>query len=388
MTRTAKRCSIGLGILLAVCLWSLWPDTSPDESFRLGQQALARGDWSAAARHLVKLRQSPTHADQERVLRGGLLLQTGEPRGALRELARVRADSQWQTQAMLLQCEANYQLQQWIAAEQIAVELLRRNSDDAEAHRWLGAIYFDLGATAQTEVHLKELARLRPRDYSPHRLLGLIHKDFERFQEAIGDYQHALKLKPPPDVALAIQLELAKSQIQLHQFSEALQTLDEMGAESNVERRTLAAECLWSLQRKDEARLQLRQAQVSGPNDPNVLWQTARMALDEGRAFEALPPLQQLVTADAFNHQWLYELSKVHRRLGHEAEADQFLERRQVAYDLTRQLVELNQRAINEPTNAALRDELAAVCEQLGKTNLATVWRQAAEALRTTPGGR
>ena len=385
MTRRTKllACLLCLSVAITI-VTSLWLRTSPDKEFRLGQAALARSEWVAVSRHIERLRQSSAHANQVRILRGGLLLRTGDPRGAIAELSRVRTDGEPQEQALLLLCEARYQLKQWIEAAQVAQELLRVHPDHAEAHRWLGAIYFDLVAFAQSETHLKELARLLPRDYSSHRLLGLIHKDFERYKEAIQDYQQALQRSPTPAVALEIRLELAKAQMKHNEYEAALKTLDDSWPAGSVEHLTLAVECLWSINRKDVAKQKLHQAQAAAPDDPDVLWQVARIALDEGRNQDALPPLLRIVQADPFNHQALYELALVHRRLGHETEADRFLERSNVARTLMQQLVDLNQRVINDPNNAELRDELASVCDQLGKTQLAAIWRDAAQALRST----
>lgn len=384
MTRRTKllACLLCLSVVIAIGA-SLWLRTSPDNEFRLGQAALARGEWGAVSRHIERLRKSSAHANQVRILRGGLLLRTGDPRGAIAELSRVRSDGEPHEQALLLLCEARYQLKQWIEAAQVAQELLHVHPDHAEAHRWLGAIYFDLGAFAQSEAHLKELARLLPKDYSPHRLLGLIHKDFERYKEAIQDYQEALQRNPTREVVLEIRLELAKAQMKHNEYEAALKTLDDSWPAGNVEHLALVVECLWTINRKDEAKQKLQQAQAAAPDDPNVLWQVARIALDEGQNQDALPPLQQIVLADPFNHQTLYELALVHRRLGHETEADRFLERSNIARTLMQQLADLNQRVINDPNNAELRDELATVCDQLGKSQLAAIWRDAAQALKS-----
>lgn len=372
-----------LSAAIAIGASVLWP-TSPDEEFRLGQVALARGEWVAVSRHIQRLRQSPAHTSQVRILRGGLLLRIGDPQEAIAELSRARADSEVQEQALLLLCEARYQLKQWIEAERLAQELLRVHPDHPEAHRWLGAIYFDLGAFAESEMHLKELARLVPLDYSPHRLLGVIHKDFEKYPEAIQDFQEALQRNPTPAIGSGIRLELSKAQMKNNDYEAALKTLDVSWPAGSVEHRPLEIECLWSIDRKDEAKRKLQKALTDRPDDSDVLWQVVLIALDEGRIQDALRPLQQIVKADPFNHQMLYELALVHRRLGQESDADRLLERSNFARALMQQLVELNQRVIEDPSNANLRDELAAVCDQLGKKQLAGIWRDAAQALKST----
>ena len=369
----------------AACAFGVfvWWRPTPDQEFRLAQAAFSRGEWAAVSRHLKNLRQSPDYANQVHMLRGGLLLRVGDPQGAIAELSRARLDGELQEQSLLLLCEARYQLKQWIAAAQVAQQLRRLHPDHPEAHRWLGAIYFDLGAFAEAETHLKELARLLPRDYAPHRLLGVIHKDFERYREAIQDFQEALQRNPPPPVTWEIRLDLSKAQLKNNDYAAALETLNVPWPDTRHEHRPIEIECLWSINRQDEARQKLQKAVADRPDDPDVLWQVARIALDESRTQDALRPLQQIVTADPFNHQMLYELALVHRRLGQADDADLLLERSNAGRALMQKLVELNQRAIDDPNNANLRDELASVCDQLGKPQLAANWRDAAQALRS-----
>lgn len=360
--------------------------STPDQEFLLGQKALSRGEWAVVSRQIDRLRQSPGHEDQRHLLRGGLLLRTGELHGAITELARVRGDGELATQSLLLTCEAFYQLKQWSQAEQVAVELLRRQPENPEAHRWLGAIYYDLGAMQQAERHLKTLAQLVPGDYSPHRLLGLIHYDFEHYQDAAADYQRALERQPPEELRAELHRELAKAQAKHNDFEGALKSLDFKSLAKDVEAQTLRAEYLWNLGRKEEALQALRNVQATAPNDPHVLRRVARFALDEGQTEAAIEPLRQIIDADPFDDPALYDLALAYRRVGQTSVADEFMQRRNAVHELVVKMAELSQRAINEPNNAELRDELASVCEQLGKKELAAVWRDAAQALRSKRG--
>jgi len=356
--------------------------------FAIGREALGRGEWTTVSKQIQRLRQKPNATDQIQFLRGGLLLRTGDPRGAIAELVRVRSKGELGDQTLLLLCEAFYQLKQWNNVVSVGLDLLRRDPDLADAHRWLGATYFDLGDMNQAEFHLKELARLAPLDYSPHRLLGVMHKDFEQFQEAIVDFRRSLELRPPSAICGEVQVELAKALVQQNQFDEALRALEFEWPATAVEPHIVRAECLWTLDRRDEAKRELLASQKLSPNDPQVLWMIVRMALDEERTPDALQTLQQIVDAEPTNHQALYEISLAYRRLGKEAEAEEFLERRNAARGLFERLVELNKQAIKEPHNADVRIDLANVCDQLGKKELAAVWRDAAAALVGDAGMR
>ena len=379
-------------LVIVLCLGAVFAlfvlrSKSPQDDFVAGQEALARGDWATVSRQIQRLRRSSAHADQIQLLRGGWLLRTGDPRGAIAELVRVRPDGDLHEQSLLLLCESFYQLKQWIDAVAVAQEVLRQHPDHAEAHRWLGATYFDLGDLLQAERHLQELARLAPQDYSPQRLLGLIHQDFERYKEAVADFQEALKRNPPAAIVEEIRLDLANALIKQNRFEEALQTLDYPWPPDKVEPRVLRAECFWTMNRQDEAKRELDHVRQRASGDSKVLWLTARMALDENRTGEALHSLQQVIAVEPANHQALYEISLAYRKLGKESEAQEFLERRNAAYALFERFVELNKQAISEPRNAAVRQELAIVCDQLGKKELAAVWRDAAAALKRGEAG-
>lgn len=377
--------ALSLLTLLAAICFVRTTQPSPDQAFRIGMDALNRGDWKVVSRQIESLRKQPTEADRLRVLRGGLLLRTGDIASALRELSRVPTTSDHKEQAALFVCEALYSAKRWSDAEAFAQEVLAKNPDQADAHRWLGAIYYDLGVMAEAEHHLTRLSQLTPLDYSPHRMLGLIHKDFERFNEAIADYQKALERHPPQTIRWEILYELAQSQVRLNDFTSALKTLDVPLAREEVQMQVLRAECLWSLDRKTEAQKVLHDVQFSHSVVPVVLQLAARFALDEGRTADAIRTLEKLVTVEPFNHQALFDLSSAFRRVGNDEKANDMLKRRDVAYSLTLRMVELNKQAIQQPNNVALREELAEVCEQLGKSELATVWRQAADSLRNSP---
>lgn len=383
MSARRKLSLLVAGALIAAGIAAtMWPRPTSEQVYRTGWDALRRGDWPQVSASIRQLRDRPDSVDQVRVLRGGLLLRTGSAVPAIAELNRVRGDGTESDRALLLLCEALYSLKKWMQAEAVAQEVVRRQPDEPEAHRWLGAIYFDLGAMSHSEEHLKILAELRPQDYSPHRLLGLIHKDFERYREAIADYQAALERHPPEKIRREILVELAKSQMKHNDFAGASKSLDFAWPANAVEPRVLQAECLWSLGQKEVARQVLTKLQSEKPRDSDVLRLTARFAVDEGRPAEAIEPLQKIIAADPHNDQALMELSAAYRRLGQEAEAEQFLERRNAARALMEEFVDLNKRAIKEPSNAQLRDQIAEKCDQLGKKELAAVWRDAARALR------
>lgn len=367
---------LATGVLLAI-----WWRPTPEQIYRNGWEALQRGDWPRVSASIQQLRGRPGSADQVRILRGGLLLRTGHATSAIPELNRVQGEGEVSDRALLLLCEALYSQKNWVQAEAVAQELFRRQPSEPEVHRWLGAIYFDLGAMSHSEEHLKKLAELRPLDYSPHRLLGLIHQDFERYREAIADYQAALERRPPENLRGEILIDLAKSQMKHNDFEGAIKSLETSWPANDFEPRVLHAECLWSLGQKETAQQALLKLQSDAPHNTEVLRLVARFAMDAGKPADAIGPLRKIVAVEPHNDPALMELSAAYRRLGQEAEAEQFLQRRNAVRKLMEEFVELNKRAINEPRNSQLRIEIAEKCDQLGKKELAAVWRDAARAL-------
>ncbi|MFM9963885.1 MAG: tetratricopeptide repeat protein [Planctomycetaceae bacterium] len=372
-----------LGVVL-VGVWVCGPsDKRWHQEFEQGWTALKQGDWPQVSRHIHRLKQNPAYAEHARVLLAGWLIRTGDPRGGLEVLSKGTSRDDLRERAMLLTCEALYQLKRWLEAAAVARDILGLPQHGSEVHRWLGAIYYDLGAMSQAEEHLKTLATLEPNDSSAFRMLGMIHSDFERYREAIDDYRQAMKRNPPVAAIPELRLGLAKALAKNNDFDAALKTLESAVTEDAVEAQAFLAECLWSVGRKDEARATLARIQSRAPNDPQVLWRVARFAMDEGQNGEAILPLTKMIEADPFHHQALMELASAHRRLGNLSQADEFLSRRNAAHALLEKMVALNKRAIQEPANADVREELGDVCDQLGKAELATAWRDAARALRS-----
>ncbi len=372
-----------IGIVI-VGVWTRAPSEKRwQQEFEDGWKALKHREWPKVSSHIHRLKQNPAFAEHARVLLAGWLIRTGDPQGGLEILSKITTRDDLRERTLLLTCEAFYQNKHWIEAATVATEILSLPRHGSEVHRWLGAIYYDLGAMNQAEVQLKMLATLEPDDYAPWRLLGLIHSDFEHFKEASEDYRQALMRNPPVEAIPELRLGLAKTLAKRSEFYSALKTLESAFTEDDVEAQALLAECLWNVGRKDEAQATLARIQTIAPNDSHVLWRVARFALDEGQTAKAIPPLEKMIETDPFHDLALMELASAHRRLGNNSQADEFLSRRNAARELLEKMVDLNKRAIQEPTNADVREELGDVCDQLGKAELATTWRDAARALRS-----
>jgi tetratricopeptide (TPR) repeat protein len=313
-------------------------------------------------------------------LEGAGQLRTGRPRKALETLAAVPPEGRLREPLYLLTGEALYRTGRLAEAEQVFLRLDKLRPDDPQAVRWLAAIYYDLGAMHDAIARLEQLSRLTPDDFAPHRLLAVIHADFERYPEAIRDYREALRRNPPSGVREEMFKGLARSMIRERQYAEALDLLKD--AAPDAEALALRAECRWTLGERDEARRTLDRALAGDPDLRAALLLQARIASDEGKPAAAVPPLTRILEKDPHDMEARYQLALADRALGRDEDFRREMARREESLKLRERLTELNLRAMDEPRNAALRDEIADVCDRLGKGDLAVMWRKAAADCR------
>ncbi|HUG89453.1 MAG TPA: tetratricopeptide repeat protein [Planctomycetaceae bacterium] len=353
---------------------------SPDETFRSALAALERGDLDAVAEAAQTLEGDPRYSSHVRLLDGGILFRMGKLPDALAHFAALPAEGELREPVLLLTGESLYHLKRLTEAESWLRQLAHEQPDHAHARRLLAALYYDLGATDAAKIELTELIRLAPDDYSPHRLLGLMYFDFGHNASAIEHYRQALKRSPPRRVQQEIIHELARALISERQYAEALEHLRDAQDDATV--LALRAECYWSLGRSDEARECLRQAGELGAGNRYFALLQARVALDEGRPRDALAPLERALAADPHDAECRYQFALAWRQLGDRQRADAEMVLWEQADALHKRLTELNLKAIAEPRNAEVRDQLAEACLALGKDKLAAVWRESARACR------
>jgi len=359
---------------------------TPDAAYRDGFKAIARGDVEGAESAVDALRDAPGYESHRHLLQAARHLQSGDAGGAMRELTFVRATGDLREPAYLLKGEALYRLGRLLEAEQVLLRLDELHPDHPQVCRWLAAVYYDLGAMHDAVGRLEQLAKLEPRDFSPHRMLGMIHADFERYAKAIHHYQEALRRSPPEADRVRMTRELAQALVRERRYAEALEALKDVPAGPEV--LVLQAECRWDLGEREEGRRLLTRAKEMKPDLRAVLLLEARMASDTDRPAEAVAPLVRSLELDRHDPEARYQLAMTYRRLGRTEDFERELARKEESQELRDRLTQLNLKAMDEPRNAEVRDGLAEVCERLGKPELAAMWRAAAEACRDTPPAR
>jgi predicted Zn-dependent protease len=227
--------------------------------------------------------------------------------------------------------------------------------------------------------------RLAPGDFTAYHLRAVIRLDAERFADAAEAFREALARDPPAKIRPALVRGLVQSLTGQHEYEAALAAAAEASLHPlppDAARLALEAECRWSLGQVEQARELLDQAAQIDPAEPRVPQLRARLLVEAGRAADAVPLLEDVLARDPHDFESRYRLSLAFRRLGQTDRADEEMHRMQESRALRRRLTDLSDLAVAEPRNAQVRDELAGICEELGKPDLARLYRQAAEACR------
>lgn len=269
--------------------------------------------------------------------------------------------------------------------------LLARDPDDVDVHRLLAASWYDTGAIDPAIHHLRETARLAPRDPRPHRLLGLIHNDYERYEDAIGFYEESLRRAPDQPDRADVLLELAACQAKTLAHEAALETLDRLppGTAADV----LRAECLVALGRIAEARGLVAAAIARSPEDLAALVLEGTILLEDGRAADAAATFARATALHSHDYVARLKLSQALDRAGRSAEAARERGAAEGIRARREEFAELHREAWDRPYDPRVRRRLAEVADSLGRPDLAAVWRAAAAAVEaaaaaTPPPGK
>jgi tetratricopeptide (TPR) repeat protein len=365
---------------LAFWVLLLSDTTSPAERFAAALAAREQGNRTLLVPAIQELERDPAYADHAQLLSAVQSLSLGRFEAAYRELALIPRDGPLRTEVLLYTGETLYWLNRFPEAENVLRMLASERPDYAPARRWLGAVYYSLGAYHAAIEELEALIELDPDDYHPHRLIGLMYWDFERYTEAIPHYERALELNPPADVEGEIRVELARSLAALHRYEEALETLEE--APESAAARLVAARSHWNSGRPELARELLASAQAENATDREAYLLEADMRSADGEFEQALEVMRDAVAEHPHDAECRYRYALLLEQTGHSDESAAEMAIYQEKKTLATRLTELNFQALHDPRNAELRDEIADLCESLGKPELAQVWREAAEACR------
>jgi tetratricopeptide (TPR) repeat protein len=382
---TRQRVSLVL-LVVAVLGGAGWRYRITRADYRLarGEEALRARDYETVAQFAERLEASG-HPDHAALLRAEGLCARNRPEFALAELNKVRPDGPLRLQTLALSGRCLLDLGDLPAARALLSTVVDERPDHADAHRGLAAIAYDLGQLGTAVDHLQRVAELDPRDARPHRLIGLIYKDMGQYARAEDAYRQALERGLPEAGTREVQLELAEVLVRQAKFAEGLAVID--GAPTGAEpgRGALRAECLRGLGRTDEAAAELDRALAT--HSTAALYRLrGQVHEDRGNAAEAFKCFERAVELAPNDHQAHYYLGRALAGAGRKEEADRaFARDAELRKELDR-ITALTKEAMEKPWDPGVRRELADVCDRMGKSELATLWRKAAATCaRTAP---
>jgi tetratricopeptide (TPR) repeat protein len=364
--------------------------SSPEKQYERALAALKAGDLKTVAAAARRLESVPEFEDRARYLRAACFTKIGKHDLALAELAQAPQSGELRVPMLLLAAEAHYREGRLAEAEQTARRAVNEQPDCVEAHRWLASILYDLGANQSAVAELSAIMQFAPQDYTPHHLLATIEFDAERFQEATREYRAALERHPPNAIRPALVRGLLQALVAHREYAVALEVVEAERQQHALVQDAiclaLEADCHWNLGDQDLARDLLEQASLIDAHEPRLLLVRSRILIESGQPASAVPLLEELLEKDPHDFESRYRLALAFRKLNDPGRADAEMQRMRQSQALRRKLADLSDQAVSRPRDAQVRDDLADVCEQLAKPELAKMYRQAASACRrSTP---
>ncbi|GIX04335.1 MAG: hypothetical protein KatS3mg114_0204 [Planctomycetaceae bacterium] len=382
-----KWCGLGHGLLLLVVsvgllgVWWKWVSVSPEVLFQRTLRALHAGDASHLLSTVKRLQQHRGYELHIRLLDGVFFARSHQPGYALERLLPLpEPDSPLRQEFLLPTALALYEVGRLVDAEALLLELTRARPEQLEAWRWLGIIYYDLGAYDAAVAVLTRLSELDTADYRPVRLLGLMHQELELDEQAIPYYEEALRRLPPPAERIEIQQELAASLIALRRYEDAERCVHELPESGST--CWVLAQVAWNRGDTAAALDWVRRARQQDANLHQVDLLEAEILSACGEDERAIEVLQQALQRFPREPSLRYRLALTLKQTGQAEEAEHEMARWKRDQELVRELQRLNMEAIQRPRDAEVREQLAEVCRQLDKLELAAMWQRAAAACR------
>lgn len=372
--------AVALAGLLGLARYGYALRVAPERAFAAALDALADHDWDGVRAAAEALQEVEGYEPHRRLLAGALLLSNGRLYDAIVACGFARDHPDTRVWAYTLSGEALYRAKQFRDATRILNDAIRMDPQQTDAHRWLAATYYDLGAMNHAIGHLGMVAQQDRGDPRPHRLIGLIQKDYEEYRKAIEAYRECLRRGPSPAAKEEVLLELAECLVKQQQHDEALQTL--RNCPSSAQSFWLQAECQRALGDKAAAQQLLDQALRRDAKHLQAMYLKGMLELEAGQAEAAAAVLEKAVAAYPKEWRPRYSLAMACKRLGDDRRAAEHLELVEQVRRLRDRFTDLHNQAIKDPDNADLRYELGVVARELDKPLLAVSWFEAALALQ------
>lgn len=364
-------CLLVLSALVCGC------SETPRELFERGYAAFERRDNRELHDCLKRFEDSDPDADYSLMLRALVCSRGGDHVTALKLIAEIDENGPLRRLVLLYGGRSYHEAGRLRDAARIIRLLTTEFPDDVDGHRQAGAIYYDLGAYDFAISHLTRVTELAPTDFRPWWLLGTMYLDFDRYRDATDAFEKALALDPPEAAKLDIVDQLAQAMIHEHRYADAIEMLSGMPPTAGL----LAhqAECHAGLgDHETAARVVDQVLRLDGQNRAALMCQ-AKLNAAQGDAKSALAIFASLVDTDRFDQEARYQYALMLKATGEDALSAQNIREWERQSELAAELASKNRQTLNRPFDSELQREIAELCEQLGKTELAEMWRRAAD---------
>jgi tetratricopeptide (TPR) repeat protein len=321
------------------------------------------------------------HSDHAHLLRARVLHARQIPNAALAECTQVREGGALGRRAAALAGKCLLDLGALNDSDRVFSRLVEQEPDDADAHRGVAAVAYELGQSDRAIDHLQQVIRLDPSDARPYRMLGEIHRDSGDVAAAVAAYREALRLGTglSPVARDQLRFELVDGLVELSEYAEALAVLDDIppGAAEPAYMEALRVEALRGLGRPDEARALADRALAAYPEAPFYRLR-GQLHLDEGNAQAAIPFLEKAAAMSPHHYQSHFLLARGYAAAGRKADADRASARAEEIRRDYEHIISLSREIADKPWDPEVRLRLAEFFERTGNAKQAAMWRKAA----------
>lgn len=371
---------VGFAVLVAaVAAGILMSRPDPVREYEQGLAALREDNLDRVRTSVQQLVAFPEYAPHRHYLQGAILLRKNQLVPALDQLAISAQHPDLQVPSLVLSGQAYYQAGHVAEAATLWQRAVELKPDAADAHRWLGVMFYDLGAMEHALAHLGRVSELEPSDPRPDRLMGLINKDYERFDEAIKHYRESLhrdELQPDRNQIL---LELAESLIEARDYTSALEVIGRV--DPSIDTALFQARIQYGLGNVAAARRLVQKRLASSPDDYDALLLYGTVLVEAGEAAEAVELLTQIIEQRPREYKPHLKLAEAYRGLKQDQRAREEMALGEELRSMWQRFAELHQEALAQPDSADLRSEIGDLAIKLDRPELAHDWYRAALAI-------
>ena len=377
-----SRRQIAIAILVVIALAAIgWRIriTRPDYRLARGEEAIADSDWKSADRLANRL--AASGRPNRLIFCGPSCSSRKQFDEAIGECNQIHDEGSIRLRAATLTGKSQLELGNLAEANRVFSFVVDHQTDNADAHRGLAAVAYEMGHLNRAIAQLELVVRLDPGDARPHRVLGECYRNS-------GDTEHApwnieshceLATASPRRHAARFVLNCARPCCCCIGMTKCWRcsTKRRLVHRSRPTCGPSALNSLCGLQRRPEA-IALADEVLADQPDGAFYRLRGQLYLDEGNARAVLPLLEEAASFSPNHYQTQFLLAQAYAAAGRKSDADRVKARADQIRKDFELAAELAREATNKPWDPLVRLRLAALCEKSGDAKSAAQWRKAA----------